>query len=178
MQVPQVGDEPPGHASRAGSLAFHDGVRVRSQRSLTWKKMRARAMSSPVRPTSGWPGSDQVAAAPLAGRYDQTVTGGAVIGRILQRSGVTASELARRLGVRDGQVIAWAQGDPPLSVVDSIARACSLDLAKILAEPEPDPHDIGLLETTLAMTVDQRLERLKAYVRFVQAGPAALRNVA
>lgn len=114
----------------------------------------------------------------VAGRgYDQTVTGGAVIGRILRRSGVSASELARRLGIAEGQVGAWVRGDPPLSVVDSVARACSTDLAKVLTEPEPDPHDVGLLETTLAMTVDQRLERLKAYVRFVQAGRAALRNV-
>jgi hypothetical protein len=73
-------------------------------------------------------------------------------------------------------VSAWVQGDPPLSVVDSAARACSTDLAKVLAEPEADPHDVGLLETTLAMSVDQRLERLKAYVRFVQAGRAALGN--
>jgi hypothetical protein len=68
------------------------------------------------------------------------------------------------------------RGDPPLSVVDSAARACGTDLAAVLAEPEPDPHDVSLLETTLAMTVDERLERLKAYVRFVQAGRAALGN--
>lgn len=109
--------------------------------------------------------------------YDQIVTGGSVIGRILQRSNVSASELARRLGIAEAQVGVWLQGDPPLSVVDSVARACSTDLAKVLAEPEPDPHDVGLLETTLAMTVDQRLDRLKSYVRFVQAGRAALRNV-
>ena len=106
--------------------------------------------------------------------YDQTVTGGAVVGRILQRSGVSAGELARRLGIGEGQVAAWMRGDPPLSVVDSVAHACSVDLAAVLAEPEPDPHDLSLLETTLAMTVDQRLERLKAYVRFVLAGRAAL----
>jgi hypothetical protein len=104
------------------------------------------------------------------------VTGGAVIERVLLRSGVSAHELAVRLGVTEGQVAAWIHGDPPLSVVDSVARACSTDLATVLAEPDPDPHDIGLLETTLAMTVDQRLERLKAYVRFVQAGRAALGN--
>ncbi|MGH7192236.1 MAG: hypothetical protein ACREJM_01740 [Candidatus Saccharimonadales bacterium] len=99
-----------------------------------------------------------------------------MIGRILLRSGVSADELARRLGVAEGQVAAWMSGDPPLSVVDAVARACSTDLASVLAEPEPDSHDVGLLETTLAMTVDQRLERLKAYVRFVQAGRVALRN--
>jgi transcriptional regulator with XRE-family HTH domain len=120
--------------------------------------------------------SHVAAGARCTGDYDQTVTGGAVIDRILRRSGVSVPELARRLGVTQGQVAAWVQGDPPLSVVDSVARACSTDLARVLAEPEPDPHDIGLLETTLAMTVDQRLERLKAYVRFVQAGRVALRD--
>lgn len=37
-----------------------------------------------------------------------------------------------------------------------------------------DPHDASLLETTLAMTVDQRLQRLIDYVRFVQAGRIAM----
>jgi transcriptional regulator with XRE-family HTH domain len=115
-------------------------------------------------------------AARSAESYDQTVTGGAVISRILRRSGVSASELARRLMVGEGRVADWIRGDPPLSVVDSVAHACSTDLSVVLAEPEPDPHDVSLLETTLSMTVDQRLERLKAYVRFVQAGRAALRN--
>jgi hypothetical protein len=68
------------------------------------------------------------------------------------------------------------RGDPPLSVVDSVARACGVTLATVLAEPEADPHDISLLETTLAMTVDERLQRLKAYVRFVLAGRDALEN--
>jgi transcriptional regulator with XRE-family HTH domain len=99
-----------------------------------------------------------------------------VVGAILRRSGVSVDELASRMGVAEAQVQAWANGDPPLSVVDSVARACSMDLAKVLAEPEPDPHDLGLLETTLAMTVDQRMQRLKAYARFVEAGRAALRN--
>lgn len=99
-----------------------------------------------------------------------------MIDKVLRHSGVSAHELAIRLGVAESQVAAWIHGDPPLSVVDSVARACSADLARVLAEPEPDSHDIGLLETTLAMTVDQRLERLKTYVRFVQAGRAALRN--
>lgn len=37
-----------------------------------------------------------------------------------------------------------------------------------------DPHDCSLLTTTLAMTVDQRLQRLIDYVRFVDAGRAAM----
>ncbi len=108
--------------------------------------------------------------------YDQTVTGGTAIERILRRSGVSEGELASRLGVAEEQVTAWAQGDPPMSVVDSVARACSLELSAVLAEPEPDPHDVALLETTLALDADERLERLVAYVRFVLAGRAALRD--
>jgi transcriptional regulator with XRE-family HTH domain len=70
-----------------------------------------------------------VAGARCTGDYDQIVTGGAVIDRILRRSGISACELARRLGVAKGQVAAWVHGDPPLSVVDAVARACSTDLA-------------------------------------------------
>jgi hypothetical protein len=43
------------------------------------------------------------------------------------------------------------------------------------AGPElADPHDLSLLETTLALSVDERVQRLKSYVRFVEAGRAAL----
>jgi hypothetical protein len=54
---------------------------------------------------------------------------------------------------------------------------------RVLAEPEPDPHDIGLLETTLAMTVDQRSElraALAAITRHVDdyASRAAARRAA
>jgi hypothetical protein len=38
-----------------------------------------------------------------------------------------------------------------------------------------DPHDLSLLETTLALSVDERVRRLIGYVRFVEAGRAALR---
>jgi hypothetical protein len=35
---------------------------------------------------------------------------------------------------------------------------------------------VSLLETTLRMTVEERVERLVEYVRFVEAGRAALRQ--
>jgi transcriptional regulator with XRE-family HTH domain len=69
------------------------------------------------------------------------VTGGQVIGMIMQRQGVSVSELASRLGVSDGQIVAWVRGDPPLSVVDSVARACDADLAVVIAEFKPEPQD-------------------------------------
>jgi transcriptional regulator with XRE-family HTH domain len=69
------------------------------------------------------------------------VTGGQVISEIMRRQGVSVSDLAGRLGVSDGQVVAWMRGDPPLSVVDSVARGCGTDLAAILADYQPDPQD-------------------------------------
>lgn len=39
-----------------------------------------------------------------------------------------------------------------------------------------DPHDGSLLTTTLALTPGQRLQRLIDYVRFVEAGRAAMRG--
>jgi transcriptional regulator with XRE-family HTH domain len=69
------------------------------------------------------------------------VTGGQVIGVIMRRQGVSVSELAGRLGVSDGQVVAWMRGDPPLSIVDSVARACATELAAVLADLGPDPQD-------------------------------------
>ena len=78
------------------------------------------------------------------------------------------------MAVSEAQCAQWMAGDPPFSVVSAAAEACGTDLATVLAEPDPGPHDVSLLATTLALTVDQRMERLKAYVNFVLAGRAAL----
>lgn len=56
----------------------------------------------------------------------------------MQRQGVSVSELAARLQVSDGQIVAWMRGDPPLSVVDSVARACATELAVVLADLKPE----------------------------------------
>jgi hypothetical protein len=75
------------------------------------------------------------------GGYHRNVTGGQVISTILLRSGVSVGDLARRLGVSEGQIAVWTRGDPPLSGVDSVARACGTDLAVVLADPDLDPDD-------------------------------------
>lgn len=41
-----------------------------------------------------------------------------------------------------------------------------------------DPHDASLLATTLSLSPEQRLQRLIDYVRFVNAGRAAMRAAA
>jgi hypothetical protein len=46
----------------------------------------------------------------------------------------------------------------------------------VLSEPDPDPPDVSLLEESLRLSVDERLERMLAYVRFIEAGRTALRD--
>jgi transcriptional regulator with XRE-family HTH domain len=99
-----------------------------------------------------------------------------VIRRARTRSGLSTEELAGRLGVAVTEVEGWEQADPQFSLVEHVVQACGAELSAVLAEPEPDPHDLSLLETTLNMTVEDRLRRLENYVRFVQAGREALKR--
>jgi transcriptional regulator with XRE-family HTH domain len=103
-----------------------------------------------------------------------TVQGGEAIRRARTRAGLSPKDLAERLDVPVAEVAAWERADPPFSLVDCAVAACGAELSAVLAEPEPDPHDLSLLETTLNMTVEERVRRLVNYVRFVQAGREAL----
>lgn len=71
----------------------------------------------------------------------------------------------------------WEDGsvEPTFAEVDAAVAATGSSLAVLLAEPVVDPHDAALLDTTLALTVDERLLRVVAHVRFVRAGQAAMR---
>lgn len=88
------------------------------------------------------------------------------------------TELATRLPSHIEQdLIDWEDGsvEPTFAEVDSAVVATGTTLAVLLAEPDVDPHDTALLDTTLALTVDERLLRVIAHVRFVRAGQAAMR---
>lgn len=104
--------------------------------------------------------------------------GGEVIRRARRRAGLSTADLSVRLaGCSEEQLTRWenAVEEPTFTEVDAADRATGTQLATMLAEPDLDPHDAALLETTLALTVEQRLERLIAHVRFVEAGRAAMR---
>ncbi len=81
----------------------------------------------------------------------------------------------RRPGLRTVEV-GEQQVEPGFAAVVRSVEACNLRLADVLREPEADPHDLSLLETTLRLTPDERLRRLIDYVRFVRAGRQAMRT--
>lgn len=69
---------------------------------------------------------------------------------------------------------AWEAGDPAFSLVQRIVEACHANFASVVTEPDADPEDVMLLEETLRLTPGERLQRMLAYVRFIEAGRAAV----
>ena len=106
------------------------------------------------------------------------MTGGDVIRRARRMGRLTQAELAERMETTPSVLSRWenCQVEPGFSAVVRAVEACGLTLADVLREPDADPHDVSLLDTTLAMTVDARLRRLIDYVRFVRIGREALQS--
>lgn len=100
--------------------------------------------------------------------------GGDVIRRARARGDLSAAELARRLGVSEAEVRAWEGGDPAFSLVQRIVEACHANFASVVTEPDVDPEDALLLDEALRLTPEERLRRMLAYVRLIEAGRAAV----
>lgn len=103
--------------------------------------------------------------------------GGELIRKARRLAGLTQSDLAQRFGTTASVLSRWENGqvEPGFATVVRAVETAGLRLADVLNEPDVDPHDVSLLETTLAMTVDERLQRLIDHVRFVGAGREAMR---
>jgi transcriptional regulator with XRE-family HTH domain len=97
-----------------------------------------------------------------------------VIERARRWSGLRADDVAERLGVSTETLSAWERGDPEFSIVQHAVEACGQDLHRLVAEPDPDPHDLSLLDESLRLTVEDRFKRLMRYVRFIEAGRRAM----
>ncbi len=104
------------------------------------------------------------------------MSGGEVIRRARRMAGLTQAELAQRLETTRSVLSRWenSQVEPGFAAVERAVAACGLTLVGVLSEPEVDPHDASLLETMLALTVDERMQRLIDFVRFVRAGQEAM----
>jgi transcriptional regulator with XRE-family HTH domain len=103
------------------------------------------------------------------------VRGGEVLQRARRRAGLSVSELADRLGVNAAEVASWEGGDPPFSIIQGGVEACQISLCSVLTVSDPDPHDLSLLDANLLLTPEERLRRMVSYVRFIEAGRAAVK---
>ena len=85
---------------------------------------------------------------------------------------MSQSTLANRLGTTKSAVSRWEHGqvDPSFGAVARAARACSVSLGSLLSEPEPDPHDLSLLEAARTLSTSERLQRLIDTVAFIESG--------
>lgn len=90
------------------------------------------------------------------------------------RAGLTQRELAERTGTTQPAVSRWETGRvrPSLETLRTLIQACGLELRLVLTEPVEDTG--ALLESTLALSPEQRFEQLVRSVRFIRAGRAAM----
>jgi hypothetical protein len=53
-------------------------------------------------------------------------------------------------------------------------EACGANFTSVVTEPDADPEDVSLLDETLRLSPEERLRRMLAYVRFIEAGRTAV----
>ena len=84
---------------------------------------------------------------------------------------MSQAQLAQRTGRPQSVISRWEHEkvEPSFRAVDDAVRSCGLELETVLGEPEPDVHDVALLESSLSLSVSQRLQRLIDFVGFVEA---------
>lgn len=102
-----------------------------------------------------------------------------MIRRARLRAGISQTTLAGRIGTTKSAISRWENGqvDPSFSAVVRAAEACSSSVGMLLSEPEPDPHDLSLLETTSRQSPSERLQRLIDTVAFIESGRKGRRGV-
>jgi transcriptional regulator with XRE-family HTH domain len=86
-----------------------------------------------------------------------------------RRAGLTQRELADRAGTSQAAVARIERGrqSPSLETLQRLVRACDLDLRFHLAPP--DRHREGLIDATLAMSPEERLQTVQQAARFTGA---------
>ncbi len=100
-----------------------------------------------------------------------TVTdAGDTLRRARVHAGLSQRALAERAGVRQPSVSRIESGreQPTVARLAALVAACGQTL-RLELEPAADPHDLGLLEVTLALTPEQRVDRLITLHETVEA---------
>src|SRR5690348_7045191 len=93
-----------------------------------------------------------------------------VIQQARRRGGLTQADLAARITTTQSAVARWESGasDPGVERCAAIVAACGLELQLALAEPDAD--NLAALRRNLALTPDERVERVVRLHNFVAAG--------
>jgi transcriptional regulator with XRE-family HTH domain len=94
------------------------------------------------------------------------------------RAGLSQKALGDRLGTTQSAVARWEAGrtHPSAETLGRLANACGLELRPALIDL--DPGDAILIESTLLLTPEQRLDALVRTVSFIRSGRRAVRRVA
>lgn len=86
---------------------------------------------------------------------------GDVLRRAREQAGLSQRAVAAAAGVRQPLISRIESGreQPALTTLVTLVEACGYRL-RIDIEPQPDTHDLSLLETTLRLSPQQRVDRL------------------
>ena len=89
------------------------------------------------------------------------VTAAALLSQARREACLTQRMAAQRAGVAQPTLARVESGhrQPSLPSLDRLLAGCGYRV-RLTLEPLPDPHELGLLETTLSLTPAQRIERL------------------
>ena len=91
-----------------------------------------------------------------------------------RRAGMTQTELAGRVGTTQSAVARWERGAsrPSVERLQELVEACGLELQIGLEASNRD--ELAALRRNLALSVDERVQRVVRLHRFVEAGRDAL----
>jgi transcriptional regulator with XRE-family HTH domain len=92
------------------------------------------------------------------------------------RAGLSQQELADRVGTTQSAVARWEAGrtHPSAETLGEVVEACGMKLVPMIMER--DSSDASLIERTLGLTPEQRLDELVRMVDFIRAGRRAMRQ--
>ena len=99
---------------------------------------------------------------------------GTLIQQARRRAGITQTELAGRVGTTQSAIARWERGAsrPTVERLQAVVEACGLELQ--LGLSPADRAELAALRRNLALTVDERVQRVVQLHRFVEAGRGAM----
>ena len=108
--------------------------------------------------------------------YITCMSSATLIQQARRRAAITQAELAGRVGTTQSAVARWERGAsrPTVERLQALVEACGLELQLGLADQDDD--ELAALRRNLALSVDERVQRVVRLHRFVEAGRDALAN--